>query len=81
MTEIPVPDSPDDNLRVLSKEDLLRKGERKVGNTPSAAMHFVTCWSCGLLFAIPLWLDKSLRENHQRFYCPHGHGNYYPESK
>lgn len=37
------------------------------------------CCSCGIQFAIPLSLQEKLRENHERFYCPNGHRQYYPQ--
>ncbi len=37
------------------------------------------CASCGMEFAIPDWFMQDRRNDHQSFYCPKQHLNYYPE--
>lgn len=39
----------------------------------------VTCARCGVAFCLPAHLNVQLRENHETFYCPNGHGNHYPQ--
>jgi len=36
-----------------------------------------TCITCGVKFCIPQELDQKLRQNHNGFYCPNGHVQYY----
>lgn len=36
------------------------------------------CSKCGVLFAFSSDYQKRLRDNHETFYCPHGHSQYYP---
>lgn len=38
------------------------------------------CSNCSIVFALPDYLQKKLRENGSTFYCPNGHGQYYTES-
>jgi uncharacterized Zn finger protein (UPF0148 family) len=37
-----------------------------------------TCFKCGVVFAIPDILQAELRMTHGTFYCPNGHGQYFP---
>lgn len=36
-----------------------------------------TCCNCAVLFAIPKYLQDQLRDSHDKFYCPNGHGQSY----
>ena len=36
-----------------------------------------TCCNCGIAFAMPRDFYNQRREDHQYFYCPKGHGQYY----
>lgn len=38
----------------------------------------VNCAKCAVLFALPETWDKQFRTDHQNFFCPAGHHNYYP---
>jgi predicted RNase H-like nuclease (RuvC/YqgF family) len=38
----------------------------------------IGCAACGIRFSIPNAVDERRREDHKTFYCPNGHGNYYP---
>lgn len=42
-------------------------------------MAFVTCChaGCGLVFGMPEAYDAKLRKNHEAFYCPRGHEQYF----
>ena len=35
----------------------------------------ISCYrsDCGITFALPEWMERSLRDSHDTFYCPHGH--------
>lgn len=35
------------------------------------------CCTCGMVFAIPDFLQRQLKENHRTFYCPNGHSQCY----
>ena len=35
------------------------------------------CISCGVLFAIPVFLQDRLKDTHRNFYCPNGHSQHY----
>lgn len=37
----------------------------------------ITCYKCGVMFAIPAYLDKKHREDGESFWCPNGHGQVY----
>jgi len=37
------------------------------------------CASCGIQYAIPERRQRELRENHETFYCPNGHTQWYPQ--
>jgi hypothetical protein len=39
----------------------------------------LACASCQIWFAIPETFIDIKRVNHKTFYCPVGHGNYFPE--
>lgn len=39
-----------------------------------AVLEAVTCYKCGVLFAIPDNLMRRLRDTGDSFYCPSGHG-------
>lgn len=41
-------------------------------------MSNVTCYSCGILFGIPDSYEANRRKDHEEFYCPNGHKNYFP---
>jgi hypothetical protein len=54
-------------------------GETFAGYTQLNAL---TCANCGVLFAIPEQMEGKRRADHQTFYCPNGHSNFFPgESK
>lgn len=38
----------------------------------------VDCANCGVEFCLPAGLHARLRRNHETFYCPNGHRNFYP---
>lgn len=38
----------------------------------------VNCAACGVLFAFPETWQEKFRQNHQEFFCPAQHSNYYP---
>lgn len=40
-------------------------------------MELHTCINCGIHFALPAMLDNQLRQNHNNFFCPHGHPQHY----
>lgn len=42
------------------------------------ALECVTCYKCGIPFAFPAHLMTQFRRNHEEFYCPHGHSQYFP---
>ena len=51
-----------------------------MGDTVSilTTMEFLTCSVCGIRFAAPgFWLSKR-RDDHEIFYCPSGHSQYFP---
>lgn len=37
------------------------------------------CTTCGVNWAIPADFMKQRRRDHQTFYCPNGHSQYYPQ--
>lgn len=39
----------------------------------------ITCAKCGVLFAMPETWEAHFRETHKEFFCPSGHGNFYPQ--
>jgi hypothetical protein len=46
--------------------------------TYSSVLTVVDCCACGILFGVPVDLDKRNRNDHSRsFYCPSGHGQHY----
>lgn len=38
----------------------------------------VVCSECGIPFSVPDSYQKRLRSTHETFYCPNGHGQWYP---
>lgn len=50
------------------------------GRLTSFSITMVTevCISCGIPFGIPLNYRDRLKETHESFKCPNGHGQYYP---
>jgi len=38
----------------------------------------IECCNCCLPFGVTAYFDRRRREDHQTFYCPVGHPNYYP---
>jgi Zn ribbon nucleic-acid-binding protein len=38
----------------------------------------VECVSCGVSFAMPMSLYNKRLEDHKAFWCPNGHGGYFP---
>lgn len=43
----------------------------------SQIFELIHCYKCGVAFALPQELVRSLRETHISFYCPNGHGQSY----
>ena len=43
----------------------------------TVSLEVQTCISCGVHFGIPKQLDTQLRSNHNGFFCPNGHKQYY----
>jgi predicted nucleic acid-binding Zn-ribbon protein len=37
------------------------------------------CSVCGIAFSLPDTMQAELRKKHKTFYCPNGHGQYYPQ--
>lgn len=35
--------------------------------------YLISCYECGVQFAINEKFDSNLRKNHKLFYCPNGH--------
>ena len=50
-----------------------------MGNFVSALISFHTeqCCNCGMAFAMTKSFYNRKRKNHERFYCPAGHGQHY----
>lgn len=42
-------------------------------------MRLCNCATCGVSFAFPVAVAKRREDDHQGFYCPNGHTNYYPQ--
>lgn len=38
-----------------------------------------TCSACGVTIGLPARYRQQRREDHQTFYCPNGHGQYFPQ--
>jgi hypothetical protein len=51
-------------------------GETFAGYTQLEAL---SCANCGVLFAAPEHMLDKRRDNHETFYCPSGHSNYFPD--
>lgn len=47
----------------------------------STALEENTCWSCGVLFALPGNMLRHRRENGGSVFCPSGHENWWNESE
>lgn len=45
----------------------------------STTYEVVACCNCGIHFAMPKDFINRRRQDHETFYCPKGHGNYYPQ--
>jgi hypothetical protein len=43
-------------------------------------MYLVTCYSCGVPFAIPSNLQRKFKDTRESFYCPNGHRQAYLKS-
>lgn len=39
----------------------------------------LACSDCGIYFSIPKQYEVKRREDHKTFYCPNGHGQYFPQ--
>ena len=48
--------------------------------THEVTLVITSCVNCGIPFGIPDYLDNSLRENHNGFFCPNGHTLVYRKS-
>lgn len=46
----------------------------------SVTLETLECCSCGVVFAMPGDMMRRRRDDHQAFYCPSGHANYYSGS-
>lgn len=44
----------------------------------SMELKTLTCASCGAIFAVESNFERSKRENHDTFYCPNGHSQWFP---
>lgn len=44
----------------------------------SINLETLECANCAVVFAVPVRFIAQRREDHQNFYCPSGHVNYYP---
>lgn len=38
---------------------------------------YVTCYKCGVVFGMPSSLSHNLHNNHESFWCPNGHQQYF----
>lgn len=47
----------------------------------SVTLQTVTCYKCGVLFAMPDHMMKSRREDRESFYCPSGHPQAFMKSR
>lgn len=50
---------------------------RNMTLTASETLITEVCCNCGVLFAMPKYLQVKLRENREYFYCPNGHQQHY----
>lgn len=41
--------------------------------------HYLSCAACGIPFAVTTEFESSRREDHETFFCPSGHSNFYPQ--
>jgi Zn ribbon nucleic-acid-binding protein len=46
--------------------------------TVDITLEHITCVNCGMVFAFSGDLIDKRRRDHQSFYCPSGHNNYFP---
>jgi chromosome segregation ATPase len=51
---------------------------RKAAITIEIALEHITCANCGMVFTFDGDLLEKRRRDHQTFYCPSGHHNYFP---
>ena len=54
----------------------MRSGQRY---SASAVMETIACANCSILFGLPEKFKEERRKDHEYFYCPNGHSNYYPQ--
>ena len=47
--------------------------------TANLAFKVLDCAHCGIQFAITKDFDRRRREDHETFYCPKGHDQYFPQ--
>lgn len=47
--------------------------------TAVATYNLIQCAGCHITFALDADFEQARRDDHQTFYCPWGHTNYYPE--
>lgn len=47
--------------------------------TQSIIINVVTCANCGIKFGLEESYQNRKRYNHEDFYCPNGHSQYYPQ--
>lgn len=45
----------------------------------SVKLTTVTCCNCGMTFAMPSEVEQKRRSDHDWFYCPAGHRQYFPQ--
>jgi hypothetical protein len=43
----------------------------------SVQLYSITCYKCGIEFAVPNHWDNKRRDDHQTFWCPNGHPQSY----
>lgn len=45
----------------------------------TSTMVFIDCANCGMIFGVTRDFEDRRRRDHQSFFCPKGHSNYYAE--
>ena len=46
--------------------------------TLKTTLEVLTCCKCGIAFGMPGHFTNKRREDHESFYCPNGHSQYFP---
>lgn len=42
-------------------------------------LNAIACSACGVTFGVPADFKRNRRKDHQVFYCPNGHNQFYPQ--